>query len=113
MCCPHAGHRAWHCGGLRADQCRVLYDIALRIEVHVAMRRQGCLFPVIQKRGFAIHMREHETATAYVAGINVSHRHCESGCDGSIHCIAASHQDISGHCGCVRVGNRDGRIGLA
>src|SRR6185503_15652313 len=54
--------------GLVANERRVFDDVAVRVEVHVASRRQRSALAIIERLGRAVGFsNEHETAAAEVA----------------------------------------------
>ncbi len=47
--------------------------LSVRAQEHVAARRSGGGFPVVQEPGFPIHVDRHEPATADVACLGLHH----------------------------------------
>jgi hypothetical protein len=78
------------------------------IQVHVAARRLGRGFAVVEEVGFALHEQGHEAASADVACFGVGHGQRKGGGDGGINGVAALFQDLRRHLRAILVGRCNG-----
>jgi hypothetical protein len=97
----HARHRSGHADRFVADFAGTGNHIALRVQIHVARRRCGSLFAVVEKVRLAVgHADEHESAATDVSRRWMHHGQGESGGDCGIDGIAAGLHNL--HAGARR-----------
>ncbi len=89
---PQPGDRARHPGGLCADQTRVGYELALRVQIHVAGCSRWRYLAVVEEFGTRLGIDQHESTAADIAGFRVGHGQCEGGRNGGIDGVAAALQ---------------------
>ena len=95
---------------LPADQAGVLDDLAILVEIHVAVRRQRRLLAIIEKGDLVVLVNQHEATTADIACVDIGDGHCKAGGDGSVNRVAATQQDLFGDVRSVRIGNGNCRL---
>ena len=108
---PESGDRARHADSQVTEQARARDDVAVLVQVHVAIRREWRRFTVVEETRFAVHVDEHETATADVARFRVGDGQREAGGDRRIDRVAAGSEYRFADLDTVSVGHCDGRRG--
>ena len=94
VCRPESGDCTGNACSQATDESRLFDQFPVLIEVHVTVRRKRRPFPVIEKRVFAIHMDQHESAAADIARVRNRDRQGESGCDSRVHRVATGTKNI-------------------
>ena len=107
---PKAGDRARHADGAMTGQAEAVDHLAVLVEVHVARGGGGRDLAIVEERGLAVHVREHEAAAAQIAGFRVRDGQRERARDGGIDGIAAGLEDAGGGFGAIAVRHRDGGL---
>ena len=86
-------------------------DVAVFIEIHIAVGRGRSGFAIVDKRIFAVHADQHEAATANVACLRISDRERQPCCNACVYGISAGRQYVLGDLGAIAIGHGNCRIG--
>src|SRR5205807_10633552 len=94
------GHRSRNANGSIANQARVGYYIALRVQVHVTTGGFRSFLAKVEKMYFAIGFaQQHESAAADVPCRRMDHCQRKSCGHGSVHGVAALPRDVRANSG--------------
>ena len=109
VCRLQAAHGSRHPCGQAPDQRALLHEIALPIEVHIAVGRQRGALAKVQEGGLALHIAEHEAAAADIARLRVGDRQHKGSRYCRVYGVAAGEHDLLRRRGAVAVRHRHRR----